>query len=245
MRNKRTSYAGWGLALFAIGTASVALPAVAGQAADLREASIWQDKAIAFQFQTLPVITTSELPTKLGEILTDSPLKADYAATEPFITLTSDLRRAASTEMAELQCLSEAIYYEARSESRSGQLAVAEVVHNRVKSKHYPNTICGVVYQGSQRNTGCQFSFTCDGSMDIAPKGRAWARSQSMAKVSMIGAHKRYTDRATHYHTVEVSPKWAPDLRFEKQIGEHLFYSYKWRERPAPVVTVSVAPPAP
>lgn len=75
----------------------------------------------------------------------------------------------------ERQCLAEAIYYEARGESFAGQLAVAEVVLNRVRHRAYPETVCGVVYQGSERVTGCQFSFTCDGSLERTAQGRAWA----------------------------------------------------------------------
>jgi spore germination cell wall hydrolase CwlJ-like protein len=146
--------------------------------------------------------------------------------------------------MQEFHCLSEAVYYEARSETRAGQLAVAEVVLNRVKSKHYPNTVCGVVYQGAERSSGCQFSFTCDGSMDKAPRGKAWDASQKAAQASLMPLRKPLTDRATHYHTVEINPHWAPKMRFEKQIGSHKFYSYKWRERPAASgSSLSVAPP--
>lgn len=124
----------------------------------------------------------------------------------------------------ELNCLSEAIYYEARSEPRDGQVAVAQVVMNRQASRYYPGSICGVVYQGSERRTGCQFSFTCDGSMDRAPRGRAWTRSQEVALHVYMGFRPDNTRRATHYHTVAVDPIWNDTLIRTRTIGTHIFY---------------------
>ena len=130
----------------------------------------------------------------------------------------------ASETMRQRQCLAEAIFYEARSERVSGQMAVAEVVMNRVNSRHYPNSICGVVYQGSERRTGCQFSFTCDGSMDVEPYGRGWERSVDVADHIMMGFARPLTSRATHYHTVAVDPIWNDTLVRTRRIGSHIFY---------------------
>jgi|GEM_PF-2115769 len=131
---------------------------------------------------------------------------------------------------AQQQCLSEAIYYEARSEAVRGQKAIAEVIHNRVASRFYPNTICDVVYQGQERalRTGrhnCQFSFTCDGSLERwIPVGELWDQAQQIAAVSIEGSLKEQTRGATHYHTTYVRPGWSKRLKRTKQIGKHKFY---------------------
>ncbi|MFC7291007.1 cell wall hydrolase [Hirschia litorea] len=122
-------------------------------------------------------------------------------------------------------CLAEAIYYEARSEALGGQLAVAEVIENRVASEYYPDTVCDVVYQGSNRVTGCQFSFTCDGSLRRKPRGEAWDRSVEVAAYVMMGlSSKTLTGNATHYHTDYVSPYWSSSLIHTETIGTHIFY---------------------
>ena len=128
------------------------------------------------------------------------------------------------------QCLSKAIYYEARSESLIGQKAVAEVILNRRRSKHFPDTICEVVFQGSDRKTGCQFSFTCDGSISDEIEEKNWKRSQNIAKLIMVGGVRPFTENSTHYHTVDISPPWINDLRPTRKIGSHIFYRFKFRE---------------
>ena len=128
------------------------------------------------------------------------------------------------------QCLSKAIYYEARSESLIGQKAVAEVILNRRRSKHFPDTICEVVFQGSERKTGCQFSFTCDGSISAEIEEKNWKRSQNIAKLIMVGGVRPFTENSTHYHTVDISPPWINDLRPTRKIGSHMFYRFKFRE---------------
>jgi len=167
----------------------------------------------------------------------------DVAMTNDLLGVRPEVFDTAKFKAQEHRCLAEAIYYEARSETKSGQKAVAEVVQNRVKSKHYPNTICGVVYQGAERVTGCQFSFTCDGSTMKEPYGKHWKRSQDVATLNITGGVKPFTERSTHYHTVAVNPHWSGNLRPTKHIGYHKFYRFKFRERPAPSASVSVAPP--
>lgn len=129
-------------------------------------------------------------------------------------------------DAAEIHCLSEAVYYEARGENFAGQTAVAEVIMNRVNHRVYPDTICGVVYEGSERSTGCQFSFTCDGSMNRTPRGRSWRRSQLVAEHVAIGFAPPRTRRATHYHTTAVDPHWNDSLVQTGQIGVHVFYRF-------------------
>lgn len=126
-----------------------------------------------------------------------------------------------------LQCLTAAIYYEARSESDGGQRAVAQVVLNRVAHPSYPNTVCGVVYQGSERSTGCQFSFTCDGSLRRGPNPLFWQRAENVARDALAGFVYAPAGLATHYHTIAISPYWAPSLRYLLTIGAHRFYSFK------------------
>ena len=124
-----------------------------------------------------------------------------------------------------LQCLSEAIYYEARSETEEGQRAVAQVVLNRVRHPAYPASVCGVVYQGPQRaGGGCQFTFTCDGSLALRPAGFAWARARRIAADALAGQVHAGVGHATHYHTHEVLPDWAYRLAKVAVIGSHNFY---------------------
>ena len=128
-----------------------------------------------------------------------------------------------------LQCLTAAIYYEARSEPDAGQRAVAQVVLNRVAHPAYPDTVCGVVYQGSERTTGCQFTFTCDGSLARAPQPLFWRRAESVARAALSGFVYTPVGLATHYHTIAVNPNWAPNLAYLGTIGAHRFYSFHGR----------------
>ncbi len=125
-----------------------------------------------------------------------------------------------------LQCLTAAVYYEAASEPDSGQRAVAQVVLNRVAHSAYPNTVCGVVYQGAQRKTGCQFTFTCDGSLARKPSRMFWQRAENVARAALAGYVHTPAGLATHYHTVQVSPYWAPSLSYLGTIGMHRFYRF-------------------
>jgi hypothetical protein len=129
-------------------------------------------------------------------------------------------------QMRSLDCLAEAIYYEARSESEHGQRAVAQVVLNRVRHPSWPNSVCGVVYQGSERSTGCQFTFTCDGSLARTPRGPGWDRARRLAAEALAGAVYGPVGHATHYHTVQVLPYWAPSLVKSAVIGAHIFYRW-------------------
>ncbi|MCB2075344.1 MAG: cell wall hydrolase [Novosphingobium sp.] len=125
-----------------------------------------------------------------------------------------------------LQCLTAAIYYEAASEPDSGQRAVAQVVLNRVAHPAYPNTVCGVVYQGSERRTGCQFSFTCDGSLARKPHRMFWSRAENVARAALGGYVHAPAGLATHYHTIQIHPYWADKLSYLGTIGAHRFYSF-------------------
>lgn len=143
----------------------------------------------------------------------------------------------ARIDAEERTCLTEAIYYEARSESRVGRLAVADVVLNRVASPVYPDTICEVVYQGAERKTGCQFSFTCDGSMKARLNVRQWREAEMLAGAVLAGIRKPVSRSATHYHADYVSPPWADTLTPTAVIGTHKFYRF-------PSATIVAAAPA-
>jgi spore germination cell wall hydrolase CwlJ-like protein len=128
--------------------------------------------------------------------------------------------------LAEENCLAKAVYFEARSESDLGQLAVAKVVLNRVKDPNFPKTICGVVYQGSDRRNSCQFSFACDGVADEVKSKEAWDRSKLIAQKAIAGDQTiRVIGAATNYHADYVRPSWAKEMRKLIKIGRHIFYS--------------------
>ena len=127
-------------------------------------------------------------------------------------------------DRAERRCLTQAIYYEARNQSLAGQMAVADVVLNRVANRRYPGTVCDVVFQGAERRTGCQFSFTCDGSMRGRVERQAMVEAQTVATAVLGGFRLALTDGATNYHANYVQPYWAPTLAQTAQVGDHLFY---------------------
>jgi len=126
-----------------------------------------------------------------------------------------------------LRCLTQGVYYEAALEPTAGQEAVAQVILNRVRDPNYANTICGVVFEGAERTTGCQFSFTCDGALGQAPVGWAWERAKRVAERALAGHVSAAVGTATHYHADYVHPWWAPTLNKLTQIGAHIFYRWK------------------
>jgi hypothetical protein len=124
-----------------------------------------------------------------------------------------------------LQCMTQAVYYEAAYEPLQGRRAVAQVVLNRVRHPAFPNSVCGVVYQGSNQRV-CQFSFTCDGSLNRKPSAAAWAAAEAVAREALTGYVERSVGQATHYHANYVSPYWAPKLTKISQLGAHIFYRW-------------------
>jgi len=134
-----------------------------------------------------------------------------------------------------VQCLSEAVYYESAREPEVGQEAVAQVVLNRLRHPAYPKSVCGVVYQGSARTTGCQFTFTCDGSLRYAPQAALWKRAREVSERALAGYVDKTVGSATHYHAQYVAPYWAPTLVKMVKVGQHIFYRWTgpWGEPPA------------
>lgn len=241
--------------------ASASLPLIAERAAEQRADAVWGARALAFQQDLLQaqLADGSSAPearlrfkakvTKAGfsaSAQADLPSNfEDLRAIRATPTLSGNnvlaglkpfqpvmLRHAANVIKAE-RCLAETIYYEARGESYRGQMAVAEVVVNRVRSSAYADDICRVVYQGSHLSTGCQFTFTCDGSLRRGPRGPAWDRAKLLAAQVMMGFARPMTQRATHYHTNEITPYWSASLIETTRIGSHIFYRFPSRQEKA------------
>jgi spore germination cell wall hydrolase CwlJ-like protein len=128
------------------------------------------------------------------------------------------------------KCLANAVYFESRSEPVRGQIAVAQVVMNRVFSGFYPNDVCGVVYQNAHRHLACQFTFACDGIPDVVTDEESWSRAQRIARETLDG--KLWLPeiaKSTHYHASYVYPYWVRAMRKNAKIGLHNFYRpRKW-----------------
>lgn len=205
------------------------------------------NRAAVVKSQQLALANEAELAAGLAEYLSEKTVAARHAVSAPgaaslrsavegvadgggaldkFVKFDFAEISLAEFEAREQRCLAQAIYYEARSESRIGQMAVADVVLNRVKSPIYPNTVCGVVYQGSERRTGCQFTFTCDGAMDAAVNVRKMRAAEQLAGAVLAGIRAPVTHNATHYHAYYVSPEWAGEMVKTATIGAHTFYKF-------------------
>jgi hypothetical protein len=129
-------------------------------------------------------------------------------------------------ETRAVDCMTAAIYYEAAYESADGQRAVAQVVLNRLRHPAFPKTVCGVVFQGSTRPTGCQFTFTCDGALARRPDEAGWSRARRVAEAALRGQVMPRVGNATHYHADYVAPYWSPSLVKVAAIGAHVFYRW-------------------
>jgi spore germination cell wall hydrolase CwlJ-like protein len=180
--------------------------------------------------------TTAAPPLPAVQPLALMPLAQDEAraanAEQPFVSggfpaaapfrFTGDSAGAARAT----DCLAAAVLYEAGDDA-DGQRAVAQVVLNRARHPAFPSSVCGVVFQGSERRTGCQFTFTCDGAMRRRYSDGAWARAQGIAIAALNGDVDRRVGLSTHYHTDWVRPYWSPSLDKLAQVGTHLFF--RWR----------------
>jgi spore germination cell wall hydrolase CwlJ-like protein len=166
--------------------------------------------------QTTPAAPTAQ------QLNAERPFaRAPIEAMRPFV-----LKADAADRARAVACLSQAVYYEAAREPLKGQQAVAQVVLNRVRHPAYPKSVCGVVYQGAARATGCQFTFTCDGSLRVRPEPALWARAEEVARRALAGYVDPDVGSATHYHAVYVDPYWAPSLVKMTQVGQQIFYRW-------------------
>ncbi len=163
-----------------------------------------------------PLAAHAQDPTPLIELQAYAP---PAGAVAPFVLAGADETRARA-----LRCLTQAVYYEAASEPRAGQEAVAQVVLNRMKHPAFPKSVCGVVYEGAERTTGCQFTFTCDGSLARAPSLERWDAAQDVAAAALDGHVATEIGPATHYHAAWMTPYWSASLVRIQRIGGHIFY---------------------
>lgn len=136
------------------------------------------------------------------------------------------LTGAATERDKALRCMTQAVYFEAGFESIEGQQAVAQTVINRMRHPGYPKSVCGVIYEGAARGTGCQFSFTCDGSLERAISPVIWTNAEIVAKRALAGFVMKDVGAATHYHANYVYPYWAPTLVKLRTVGTHIFYRW-------------------
>lgn len=144
------------------------------------------------------------------------PAKLDFASLDSMPVAKGD---------AQWQCLATAIYFEARGEPLPGQIAVAEVVLNRVESPAYPDTVCAVTSQGvGTAGRSCQFSYACDGRSDVMAAGAARNRAEKLAALMLAGRARTVTSGATHFHTRAVRPAWSSQMVRTTAIGQHIFY---------------------
>lgn len=153
-------------------------------------------------------------------IATASPSMSQ--AIEPGHSQNPDKAPSRATE--ERECLTKAIAYEAGYEPISGRRAVAEVIINRMRSGAHPATICGVVYEGATRSTGCQFTFTCDGSLRHRLPQRVMEEARRIADEALAGDSPEQVRGALNYHADYVMPYWAPSMQRTAKIGRHIFY---------------------
>jgi spore germination cell wall hydrolase CwlJ-like protein len=169
-------------------------------------------------------------PAVLRLAVAHDPNTADDAAPDRQLQLLTDRLQAREAhpellqQARDLDCMTDAVYYEARGETQRGQQAVAQVVMNRVKNPRFPKTVCGVVFQRAA--AGCQFSFACDGSMRHGRERDAWEEARRVAARALSGFVLRDVGSATHYHTVAVSPDWGPKMLRVAQVGLHIFYRF-------------------
>jgi spore germination cell wall hydrolase CwlJ-like protein len=206
----------WGLPVLLFAASCV--PSAEAGTGGRHLASLTAGPAASVSQPTAPVATEEPPPTDIlaKEIAVGDPAK-------PF-----DIGPASHDDVnSALDCLTSAIYYEARSQSDDGQRAVAQVVLNRVRHPAFPKSVCGVVYQGSNRTTGCQFSFTCDGSLGRGIRSPfAWQRARQIAAAALAGYVFAPVGLATHYHTTAIHPWWADAMSKAVTIGAHIFYRW-------------------
>jgi len=169
-----------------------------------------------------PLILKAIAPDQALKLNAEIPVTGGpNPAASPFV-----FRGTSAARSQALNCLASAVYYEAGNQDENGERAVAQVVLNRVRHPAFPNTVCGVVYQGSTRPTGCQFTFTCDGSLARQPDAEGWRRAYKIAEDALGGLVYGPVGWATHYHADYVMPTWASSMAKNAIVGAHLFYRW-------------------
>ena len=168
---------------------------------------------------------------KLNALMPASGPAPDDVA-KPFV-LSTDTKEGRQA----LHCLTQAAYFEAGANGPVSQAGVVQVVLNRVRHPHFPKSVCGVVYQGSARKTGCQFSFTCDGALNRGLDAAAWNAARKVAVRALDGYVFKPVGASTYYHADYVVPYWAPTLVKMATVGPHIFYSMAGAEGRAAYLT--------
>lgn len=163
--------------------------------------------------------------------------KSPNPAAQPLIISLAD----SQNWVRSIDCMTAAVYYEAAMEPVAGQRAVAQVILNRVRDPAFPKNVCGVVFEGFARRTGCQFSFTCDGSLSRKPSVAGWSQARVVASQALGGYVNVAVGYSTHYHADYVSPYWAPKLVKTAVIGAHIFYRWPGRRGGPAVINASYA----
>ncbi|MEL1249646.1 cell wall hydrolase [Aurantiacibacter gilvus] len=216
----------WRLLIGGVALAFLSAPSVpvsldiyfAGRVVPQEEATALANELSAFTVQGEALIDQDALSAQ--ERNADIPLAArlsDHMA--PFRSIST---QSASYSTA-LDCLTEAVYYEAANESTLGKRGVAQVILNRVAHPAYPSSVCGVIYQGSS-DPVCQFSYTCDGALARRPLANLWQQSREVARAALNGYVEESVGTSTHYHADYVLPYWAYRLEKVHVEGRHIFY---------------------
>ena len=174
----------------------------------------------------VPVVEPLELkevPVEIAKKINDATpfTKEPVPPAQPFRVVGNDIDVARATD-----CLAAAIWYEAGAETLAGKKAVAQVVLNRVRHPAFPKSVCGVVFQGQERATGCQFTFTCDGALMRVPGVAAWNQTRQLARIMLNGEVFKPVGVATHYHTDWVLPAWSAKLDKVHKEATHLFFRW-------------------
>ncbi|WP_159963770.1 cell wall hydrolase [Profundibacterium mesophilum] len=174
---------------------------------------------------TLLGASRPEVEARTGNLLPQVLVPRNDPEPAPAITAATLSSAAPAAGGKQWECLTEALYFEARGETIAGITAVAEVILNRVDSKRFPKTVCGVVNQGTGRKYQCQFSYACDGRAEVVHEKKAWRKVGKIAAMMLDGAPRKLTRGATFYHTKQVSPSWSRSFDKTATIGAHIFYS--------------------
>lgn len=190
---------------------------------DLKRSALALPSADDFNFETTSAAPTADTAASAGETIASKGevTGADKRPRTPAERLNLNISQRAKSE----KCLAEAVYFESRGEVKRGQIAVAQVVMNRVFSGFYPNNVCGVVYQNAHRKLACQFTFACDGIPDKIDEPDMWTQAKEIARDMLDGKiWLPEIGHSTHYHAYWVHPSWVGEMRKLHKIGVHSFY---------------------
>jgi hypothetical protein len=202
------------------GVSTMAMPTATDPAVQVASIDPTQSAALGAIDQVVPMPPTPAMAT---------PQLAYARETTPATSFDNSIDKfGGRVSQKDQWCMATAIYFEARGESYRGQVAVGQVVMNRLAHPIYPKDICAVVYQNQNMRNACQFSFACDGIPETVTEPKAWAQAETIAKGVINGSlYLPEVGKATHYHATYVYPAWAPRLTRVAKIGHHIFYKFR------------------